>query len=165
MSSMKRWLPHPDVSAVLLIVWLLFNHSVSVGHLLFGTVLGVLIPKFTERFFPEPVYIKRGAVLIRFVATVAWDILVASMAVARLTLDPMSRPAPRFVRVPVSLADDFALTALAGTVSLTPGTVSAQLSEDRRHLLVHVLDLDDESGLIHDIKQRYEAPIKEIFRC
>ncbi len=165
MSSMKRWLPHPDVSAVLLIVWLLLNHTVSIGHLLLGAVLGVLIPKFTKRFFPEPVYIKRGAVLIRFAATVAWDILVASIAVARLTLDPRSRPAPGFARVSVSLADDFALTALAGTVSLTPGTVSARLSPDRKHLLIHVLDLDDESALIQDIKQRYEAPIKEIFQC
>lgn len=165
MSSMKRWLPHPDVSAVLLIVWLLLNHTVSVGHLLLGAAIGVLIPMFTQRFFPEPVYLKRGAMLARFAATVVWDILVASVAVARLTLDPSSRPAPGFVRVPVSLADDFALTALAGTVSLTPGTVSAHINPDRTDLIVHVLDLDEESALIQHIKQRYEAPIKEIFQC
>jgi multicomponent K+:H+ antiporter subunit E len=48
---------------------------------------------------------------------------------------------------------------------LTPGTVSAKLSEDRRTLLVHTLDVDDEAALVAEIKQRYETPLKEIFEC
>ena len=50
-------------------------------------------------------------------------------------------------------------------MSLTPGTVSTSLSADRRTLLLHVLDLDDADQLVARIKDRYEAPLREIFPC
>jgi multicomponent K+:H+ antiporter subunit E len=165
MSFTRRWLPHPVMSTILLVVWLLLNHTLSAGHLVLGAALGVLIPLFTRRFFPEPVYLGRVGTILRFLFMVLWDIVVASITVARLTLGPTSKLKPRFVRIPVTLADDFALTALASTISLTPGTVSAELAPDREHILIHALDVDDEADLVRTIKERYEAPIKEIFRC
>ena len=165
MSFRRRWLPHPLTSAVLFVVWLLLNHTLSAGHIVLGAALGTLIPLFTRRFFPEQVYLGRVGTILRFLVTVLWDIVVASFTVARLTFGPTSKLRPRFVRVPVSLADDFALTALASTISLTPGTVSAELAPDREHILIHALDVDDEAVLVRTIKERYEAPIKEIFRC
>ena len=68
------------------------------------------------------------------------------------------------------------ITILASCVSLTPGTVSAEVypiaeslpegeEPTQRYLLIHVLDLKDEEALIKQIKQRYEAPLKEIFQC
>ena len=76
----------------------------------------------------------------------------------------------------MDLSHEMPITILASTVSLTPGTVSAEvypipesLEEgeeiQQRYLLIHVLDLADEQALINTIKQRYEAPLKEIFRC
>ena len=165
MTLTRRLLPHPTTSVLLLVVWLLLNHSLSAGHVVLGTLLGVLIPLFTQRFFPEHVYLGRIATLAKLVAVVLWDIVVASFAVARLALEPTSNLRPRFVRVPVELEDDFALTALASTISLTPGTVTAEISPARDHLLVHALDVADEAALVESIKTRYEAPIKEIFRC
>lgn len=161
----RRWIPHPVISMVLFFAWLLLNHTVSAGHVVLGAALGVLIPMFTRRFFPEPVYIVRIGTILRFLFTVLQDIVLASFTVARLTLGPMSRLRPRFIRIPVSLADDFALTALASTISLTPGTVSAELAPDRGHILIHALNVDDEEALVRTIKERYEAPIREIFRC
>jgi multicomponent K+:H+ antiporter subunit E len=165
MSFRRRWLPHPVTSGILLVVWLLLNHTLSPGHMVLGAILAVLIPMFTQRFFPEPVYLTRVTTILRFFLTVLWDIVVASLTVARLTLGSSSRLRPRFVRIPVTIADDFALTALASTISLTPGTVSAELAPDREHILIHALDVDDEAVLVRTIKERYEAPIKEIFRC
>lgn len=165
MASRRRWLPHPVTSAVLLVAWLLLNDSYSAGHLLLGAALGALIPLFTRRFFPEPVYLGRAGTILSFLVTVLWDIVLATMSVARLAIGPTSKLRPRFVRIPVALEDDFALTALTSTISLTPGTVSAGISPDRRHILIHALDVDDEAALVRTIKERYEAPIKKIFRC
>lgn len=165
MSIARRLLPHPVTSALLLVVWLLLNHSLSAGHVVLGMLLGVLVPLFTRRYFPEPVYLGRARAMAMLVVVVLWDIVVASFAVARLALGPTTRLRPRFVRVPVALEDDFALTALASTISLTPGTVTAEIAPERDALLVHALDVDDEARLIETIKRRYEAPIKEIFRC
>ena len=152
----RHWLPHPVTSAVLFVVWLLLNHTLSAGHMVLAAILGVLIPLFTRRFFPEPVTIGRVGTIVRFIVIVLLDIVVASFTVARLTLGPTAKLRPRFVRVPV---------ALASTISLTPGTVSAELSPDREHILIHALDVDDEAALVRTIKERYEAPIKEIFQC
>jgi multicomponent K+:H+ antiporter subunit E len=56
--------------------------------------------------------------------------------------------------------------ALAGIITMTPGTLSSDLSPDRKHLLVHALHCPDEAAeaaLVADIKARYEAPLMEIF--
>ena len=165
MPSRRRWFPHPVTSAVLFVVWLLLNHTLSAGHVVLGAALGVFIPLFTRRFFPEPVYLTRTGTILRFLVVVLWDIVVASFIVARLSLGPVSNLRPRFIRIPVALADDFALTALTSAISLTPGSVFAEVATDRQHILIHALDVDDEAALVRTIKQRYEAPINEIFQC
>ena len=93
------------------------------------------------------------------------DILVANMAVAKLILGKPERLRPAFVEVPLDTDNEFVITVLASVVSLTPGTVSADISADRRTLLVHGLDVEDRAALVASIKQRYEAPLKEIFGC
>jgi multicomponent K+:H+ antiporter subunit E len=85
--------------------------------------------------------------------------------VARLILGPMRRLRPAFITLPVDLSNNFAIVVLTNTISLTPGTVSADLSIDRRSLLIHVLDVEDEAQLIAHIKYRYERPLQEIFEC
>jgi multicomponent K+:H+ antiporter subunit E len=72
---------------------------------------------------------------------------------------------PLFVWVPLDLTNDLALSLLANTICLTPGTVSASLSPDQRYLLVHALDCTDPDDLVRTIKARFEAPLMEIFEC
>ncbi|MFY7941343.1 MAG: Na+/H+ antiporter subunit E, partial [Burkholderiaceae bacterium] len=71
---------------------------------------------------------------------------------------------PAFVWVPLTITDPHGIVALAGIITMTPGTLSADLSADRRHLLVHAFNVDDEAALIAAIKTRYEEPLLEIFR-
>ena len=93
------------------------------------------------------------------------DIVVANLQVAKLILGPVGRLRPAFVEIPLQLNDELALTMLASIISLTPGTVSADLSDDKRMLLVHSLDVDDEEELVRSIQTRYEAPLLEVFAC
>ena len=51
MTLRRHWLPHPVTSAILFVVWLLLNHTLSAGHIVLAATLGVLIPLFTRRFF------------------------------------------------------------------------------------------------------------------
>lgn len=108
---------------------------------------------------------RRPGLVLRFAGRVLWDILVANFRVARLVLGPRAAIRPMFVRVPLDVEGDLAVTILASVVSLTPGTVSADLDADRTHLLVHALSEEDPADLIREIKSRYEGPIKEIFAC
>ena len=162
---MKRWLPQPLMSLCLWLVWLLLAQSLAPGHLLLGGVLALGLPLFTVRFWPEPARVRRPHLLLPYLAIVLWDITLANLIVARLILGPVRRLRPAFIRVPLDLDSDLAIVVLAHTVSLTPGTVSTHLSPDRRVLLIHALDVEDESALVARIKRRYEQPLKEIFAC
>jgi multicomponent K+:H+ antiporter subunit E len=67
------------------------------------------------------------------------------------------------VVIPLDLRQPEAITVLAGTITLTPGTVSADLSEDGHSLLVHALDAPDPDAIRDEIKTRYERRLMEIF--
>ncbi len=163
--TVDRWLPRPAVSGALFLTWLWLNASFAPGHIVLGLVFALGLPLATRRLWPEPVTVGRWQVAARFAGRVLWDIIVANIAVSRLVLGPVETLRPGFVEVPLDLDDDFAITVLASTVSLTPGSVSVALSADRKRLWVHALRVDDESELVRTIKERYEALIKEIFRC
>jgi multicomponent K+:H+ antiporter subunit E len=158
-------LPHPLLSLLLLLLWLLLNNSAAAGQLVLGALFGVLIPLFTRRFWPQPAYLTRPGRALRFAGRVLWDILVANFAVARIVLGPSSAIRPVFVRVPLDIEGEFATTVLLMVISLTPGTITADLDAKCSHLLVHALSVDDPDELVRRIKSRYEVHIKEIFAC
>jgi len=163
----NRWLPHPLMSLVLIVVWMLLVNTVTFGHLFLGTLLGIAIPWFTNRFWPERPKIANPLLLFRFFfITFVTDVIVANITVVRLFFLPdISKLRPGFIEVPLDTQDPMVITILASVISLTPGTVSAEVSEDRQTLIVHGLDVSDETLAVQTIKTRYEAPLKEIFSC
>ena len=165
MIAPRPWLPHPMLSLLLVIVWPLLFNTLSLAHLLVGVLLGILVPLYTQRFWPGSPRVRRPLRLARYGLMVLGDILVANAQVAWLILGPVKKLRPAFVRYPLDLREDFSITLLASTVSMTPGTVSADVSADRSTLIIHGLDVADEAALIAHIKQRYETPIREIFEC
>lgn len=160
---MRRLLPHPLLSVSLTLLWLLLVNALSAGALVLGALLGWLIPFATSRFWPERIHIRHPGVLARFLGVFVVDIVRGSFQVAWLILKGPARLRPVFVEVPLDLATDLAISLLANTISLTPGTVSARLSADKRTLVVHTIDTDDPAALVTAIKQRYEAPLKRVF--
>lgn len=165
LSLRQRYWPRPILSGLLWVLWLLLVNSFSVGHMLLGAFWAWLIPFCTHSFWPGVRSLRRPWLALKFLGVVLWDILIANWIVARLILRPSDRLQPAFMLLPLDVREDFTITLLASTISLTPGTVSADLSVDRRYLLVHALHVDDEVAAIAQIKQRYEAPLKEIFEC
>lgn len=158
-----KWFPHPVTSVALLIMWLILNSTLSIAHVLLGLALGWSIPWATRAIWDRQMHFRHPVVALRLTATVLYDIVVANLIVAKLILGPVQALRPAFVRLPLDLQEPYAIWTLASIITLTPGTVSSVLSEDRRSLLVHVLDLNDEDELVAQIKQRYEMPLKEIF--
>ncbi len=158
----QRLLPHPLLSISLLVIWQLLVNQLSFGHLLLGALLGWAVPLYTARFWPDHVHVRRPLVLMRFIAVVLYDILVANVAVARLILGRQEELTPAFMVLPLRLQSDVGISILANTISLTPGTVSTFLSADRRHLVIHSLHTTDPDEVLATIRQRYEAPLKEI---
>ena len=160
---MKRRFPAPLLSATLFAVWLLLNNTLDPAQLVLGALLAIVVPWFTETLRPERPRIRRPLLIVRLGLVVLWDIVLSNIEVARRILGPEEAIKPAFVWMPLELTDPHAIVSLAGIITMTPGTLSAELSPDRRHLLVHAFNVDDEAALIAQMKARYEAPLKEIF--
>lgn len=163
MTAMARLLPHPILSPTLTVLWLLLVNSITLGQIVLGLLLGWMIPLLTQRFWPEVVTIRKPFTLLRYIGLLLLDIIMANFTVARLILGDLDRLKPVFIQLPLSVTSDLAISLLANSITLTPGTVSARLSEDRRYLLIHALNEADPDTLIATIKQRYERPLQEIF--
>lgn len=159
----RRWLPHPWLSGILLLLWLVLVNRVSLGHLLLGAVLALAIPVLTRRFWVDAPVVKRHLPLVRLLPLFLWDVVLANLKVAVVILNPFRAPRSCWILIPLDIENSYAIASLANMITLTPGTLSAKLTPDRLQLLVHVLDTDDPEGEVHTIKQRYELPLKEIF--
>lgn len=162
---MRRLFPRPELSGILWGLWLLLVNSLSFGQILLGAFWAWLIPFYTHSFWPGVMSLRKPWLGLKFLGVVMVDILIANAIVARLVLSNSERLQPAFMLMPLDVKEDFTITLLASTISLTPGTVSADLTADRRHLLIHSLHVDDVEQTIAQMKQRYEAPLKEMFEC
>lgn len=160
----RRLVPHPWLTVLVTVVWMLLNNSASAGHLVLGLALGLAIPKITAVYWPDRPRIRNPLAIAEYMAVVLWDIVVSNIQVARLILfragDGLQS---RYVTVPLALRSPEAITVLAGTITMTPGTVTADVSADGRALLVHCIEADDPHAVVAQIKQRYEQRLLRIF--
>ena len=159
-----RLVPHPVLTVTVAVVWLLLMNEVSVGGIILGLLLGLVVPQVTRTFWTQRPRIRRPLKIAEYAVIVLWDIVMASINVAYVVLFKTNRQIrPHFIAIPLDIYSPEAITTLAGTITMTPGTVSADLSACGRALLVHCLDTGDPDGEIANIKRRYEARLKEIF--
>ena len=161
---MRRLFPHPWLSVFLGLVWLMLVNSISTGSLILAALFGFLIPIATRAYWPDaPTMIRPGRFAV-YVLIVVWDILVANFVVAyKVVFRRNADLKPCWVSVPLDLTQPEAITILAGTITLTPGTLTADMSTHGRALLIHCLDAPDPDAVRDEIKTRYEARLKEIF--
>jgi multicomponent K+:H+ antiporter subunit E len=161
---MNRLLPHPGLSLLLVVMWVVMVSDLTFGTLFLGIVFGILVPIFTAPWWPErpPV---RFVPALGYLGIVLWDIVVANFHVAAIILfKPNRNLKPAWLTIPLDLTSPEAITVFAGTISLTPGTVSSDISACGQYLLVHALHAPDPAGEVAKVKARYEARLKEIFR-
>jgi multicomponent K+:H+ antiporter subunit E len=165
MTAAIRWvLPHPFLTLILTIVWIVLQNDISAGMIVFGLILGIIIPWGTSVWWPDQPHSFKLGKMFSYSLIVMWDIMVANVQVAWIVLTRSNASLrPAWVIVPLDLRQPEAITILAGTITLTPGTVSADLSDEGHSLLVHALDTDDPDAVRDEIKQRYERRLKEIF--
>lgn len=160
---MRRWLPSPPLTLMVIVFWPLMVHQATPQQLVLAVILGLVIPLFAARIDREFARIGDLRPLPKLVLVLIWDIILCNIEVARRVLGPERNIHPGFIWYPLELGNIHGISVLSGLITVTPGTVTASLSEDRKYLLIHVFNLDDPAQLIADIKRRYEMPLKEIF--
>jgi multicomponent K+:H+ antiporter subunit E len=160
---MRALIPHPVTSLAIALLWLLLN-GLSNGHLVLAAVLALALPVL----LPAPALASPRLASPLAAATLAivvlFDIVKANLEIALRLLGPESRIHPTYVWVPLDIASPQGIAVFASIITMTPGTLSCEVSDDRRWLLVHAFHADDAAAVAAEVKSRYEAPLKEIFR-
>jgi multicomponent K+:H+ antiporter subunit E len=152
------------MSASLLILWLLLNQTLSLGHLLLGSALALAGGFALSALQPPQGRVRRPGAILRLSALVLADIVRSNIAVGRIILGVGGRePTSGFVLVPLDLRNPYGLAALACIITSTPGTLWVNFDSAEGVLTIHVLDLIDESEWVRTIKDRYERHLLEIF--
>ena len=160
---MNRLLPHPGLSALLVVMWMVMVNDLTFGTLFLGVVVGIGVPLFTAPWWPGRPNV-RFIPAIAYLGLVLWDIIIANFEVAGIVLFKRTRDLqPAWLVVPLELTTPEAITVFAGTISLTPGTVSSDISACGNYLLVHALHAPDPAATVAQVKARYEARLLRIF--
>jgi multicomponent K+:H+ antiporter subunit E len=146
-------------------MWLLLNNSFSLGHMLLGLAVSLLMVFGFRAVRPLQPRLRKPLKAFLLLWRVFVDILRSNINVARIVLGLHGKRTVQsgFLDVPLHLRDPHGLAALATIVTSTPGTIWADLSPDGTTLTLHVLDLRDERALIDTIKTRYERLLMDIF--
>ncbi|HKQ28064.1 MAG TPA: Na+/H+ antiporter subunit E [Burkholderiales bacterium] len=161
---MKRWLPYPFLTAVLLPIWLLLNQTVSLGHVVLGAALALGGGLAFAGLQTPGHRLRRAAAVPGLLWLLVEDIMRSNLAVARIVLHPGTpKRTAGFLSMPLQVRHPGALAVMACIITATPGTSWARYDASRNVLTIHVLDLVDEEAWIRLFKQRYERRLQEIF--
>lgn len=161
---LRRLFPHPLLSGLLFLTWMLLVNQFKIGSLVMALILAIIIPLLTAPYWPNRPSLKQLPAFASYLLLVMWDILVANVQVAKIILFmPGDKIRSAWIPVPIDLKTPEAITMLAGTITMTPGTVTADMSACGRVLLIHSLHAPDPDAIRDDIKSRYEARLKRIF--
>lgn len=161
---LRRLYPHPYLSLFLVVTWFLLVNQWKIGSLVMAVILATIIPLITGPYWPHRPKLNSLPALLAYVVLVVWDVILANIQVAKIILFmPRDRIQSAWVRVPIELKSPEAIALLAGTITMTPGTVSADMSACGRVLLIHSLHAPDPDAIRDEIKSRYETRLKRIF--
>jgi len=161
-SFWENWLPHPFVSVMVALSWIMLTHSLDASTLLMALLLGILIPRLVQPFISRTPDIN-WVLALKLFFVVLWDIIICNIKVAKLVLGPTRNLHPKWFRVPLETQHEQVNVLLALIITTTPGTVTAGIDDARGDILVHALSTDDSDTDILEIKNRYEKVLMAIF--
>nr|WP_316653221.1 Na+/H+ antiporter subunit E [uncultured Gellertiella sp.] len=144
--------------------WLALTGSLSILNLLLGLVVAALALVILGDQLPGTGFRLRPVAALALLLLFLKELMKSAWRVATLVLDPRMSITPAIVVVPVSLTGDAELTLLANLITLTPGTLTVDVAQDRRALYVHALEADDPDRVRRDIRAGFERAIREAFR-
>lgn len=149
---------------LLALAWMFLSGEFSPAQLLFGFVLGYLILTIAGGPFRAAGYLRKVWIILYFVLYFAWELLLANLRVAYYVLIPGHRMRPAIIAVPVDLQTDIEITLLANLITLTPGTLTLDVSYNRRVIYVHTMYVDDVEAFRRAIKEGFEQRVKALFQ-
>lgn len=154
------------MNLLLAFIWIALTGSLMFSNFYFGFLLGFFILWLMNRNESDKRYFNRVPKIIWFILYFIYEMIKANMEVAYGVLKPRFGMQPAIVKYPLHAESDFEVNMLATIISLTPGSLIMDISEDKKVLYIHVMHLknDDKDLFISKIERGYERRLLEIIR-
>ncbi len=144
-------------------VWILLKGEINLVNLVWGYILGAGILLLFPLIPPGKIYTKKILGFIDLAIVFLVELLKANWAVFKLIVKGETSPPSGIIAYPLEVKSDWGITVLANLITLTPGTISVEVTPDRKTLFIHALEAEDPRGVVEGIKASFEKRVLEVF--
>jgi multicomponent Na+:H+ antiporter subunit E len=152
------------LNLILALTWAALQGDLNVTNLVIGFLVSAAVIYVFRQMFFEPRYFTKIGLGIKLVLVFFRELIKSNLSVLKIVISPRLRVRSGVIAVPTELRNDVALTLLANMITLTPGTLTLDISPDRRYLFVHTLNLDDPEDVKREIRMAFEVYLQELSR-
>lgn len=154
------------IAIVLALMWAAITGSFTLLNLLLGGAVSIIALWMVRKQIAGPFLLTRARRIVALALLFFYELALSAIRVAWLVISPNMRAQlqPGIVAFPLTVKSDAEITLLANLITLTPGTLSLDVSEDRKFIFVHAISVPDKADLIKGIATGFEAKIIEVFR-
>jgi multicomponent Na+:H+ antiporter subunit E len=152
------------LNLILALTWAALQGELSATNFVIGFLVSTAVIYVFRQMFFEPRYFTKIGLAIKLVLVFFKELIKANLSVLKIVISPGLRVRSGVIAVPTELRTDVALTLLANMITLTPGTLTLDISADRRYLFVHTLNLDDPEDVKREIRMAFEVYLQELSR-
>ncbi len=151
------------LNIILALTWAMLNGEINSGNIIAGFIIGYIILYVAQRALGAPSYFGKISRLIQFVAFFSVELVKSNIKVASDVLTKHNYMKPRIIAVPLDAKTDAEITLLANLISLTPGSLSLDVSNDKKVIYVHVMYAEDADAAKREIKNGLERWVLKLF--
>lgn len=152
------------LNVVLALVWMFLSHSYNPSSFIVGYLLGILLLLGFRKFFNTRFYMQRVWAVIKLFFLFIKELIMANISVLKVILKPKLDMKPGIFALETELKNPWEITLLANLITLTPGTLVIDVSDDNKVLYIHAMDINDVQSDIDAIKNSFEKAIMEVSR-
>lgn len=152
------------LNVIVAIVWMFLVNDYSTSSCIVGYIIGLLIIFTLRRFFPRRLYLYNVIAVIKLVFIFLKELVLSNLSVFKVVVSPKLNMRPGIFALETELEKDWEITLLANLITLTPGTLVVDVSDDNKTLYIHAMDIDDVEQVRQDIKKSFEKAIQEVSR-
>jgi multicomponent Na+:H+ antiporter subunit E len=152
------------LNLMIAVIWMFLSESYSFASFLVGFVIGAALLFLLNRFIPDTYYFREVKAILFLIFLFLKELILANLEVLKWVYKPKLNFQPGIIALPIDVKNNWEITLLANLITLTPGTLSVDISRDQRFIYIHAIDLPDVNQTIVGIKETFEKAIKEVTR-
>ncbi len=152
------------LNLIIALVWMLLHSTIDASTFIIGYLLGLLFIFGLRGFFNQPFYLKKVWAIWKLFVLFLKELILSNITVIKHVLKPKLNIRPGIFALETELKSSGEITLLASLITLTPGTLTLEVSPDQKTLYIHAMDIEDAEELVQSIKDSFEKAIMEVTR-